>query len=121
MNKSTLLIVISSFLFFNCSSMNSPLKKLEGKWTAGGDQGEGHSWHLEYTFKGSSYNVMGYPPLSESGKMKLKETKGDSLLITFIVKKSDPHYENHDEWLVLKENTLTINSTIFNKSGEAEK
>src|SRR5687767_10230325 len=92
-------ILFLSLSLFNCSSFTSPLKKLEGKWTTGGAIDEYHSWYLEYRFKGNSYELVGYPPLSENGTMRLKETRGDSLLVEFIVKKSDPAYGNHEEWI----------------------
>lgn len=116
--KSIAFTFLLNILFLSCSNMGGPLNKLEGKWSAGGDQGDGHSWFLEYTFKGNTYSMMGYPPISESGTMKLKVANGDSMLIGFIVKKSDPHYDNHDEWLLLKNNEFILNGTTFHKSTE---
>lgn len=105
-------------LLLSCSNSGGPLKKLEGKWSAGGDQGDGHSWFMEYTFNGNSYSMLGYPPISESGTIKIKVINGDSMLIGFNVKKSDPHYDNHDEWLVLKGNEFNLNGTLFHKSSD---
>ncbi len=123
MNKFLLisLICLSNVFWVECSHPTSPFKKMEGKWTAAGDQGEGHSWYLEYTFKGNFYSMTGYPPISESGRMKLKESKGDSLLIEFIVEKSDPSYENHEQWVYVKDDQITMNGVIFNRSAVVNK
>ena len=104
-------------IFCNCSKLSNPLQKLEGKWTVSGDQGGGHSWFLEYTFTGGSYKMVGYPPISESGVIKLKEAHGDSLRVLFVVEKSDPTgYKNHEEWIFLANNTLTMNGNVFTKA-----
>ena len=116
-----IVLMLGCFFLLNCSNIFNPFKKLEGKWTAGGDQGEGHSWFLEYTFKGNSYSLMGYPPLSESGKMKLKVANDDSLLIGFIVQKSDPQNKNHEEWVYIKGDQLFLNGMSFNRSPEEKK
>lgn len=105
-------------VFSQCSSMSSPFKKLEGKWTASGDQGEGHSWYLEYTFKGNTYAMTGYPPISESGTMKLKETKGDSMLVEFKVARSDPEYQDHDSWVYFANDQITLQSITLHRSSE---
>src|SRR5688572_22516604 len=88
-------LVLMSLGLSSCSSFTSPLKKLEGKWTTGGSIDEYHSWYLEYRFNGNNYELVGYPPISENGRMKVKETRGDSILVEFIVKKSSPTYGNH--------------------------
>ena len=118
MNK--FIVIFLACFIASCSPGNNALKKLEGRWEASGSQDEEHSWFIEYNFKGDTYTKSGYPPLSEKGKIKLKEGTGDSLLITFIVEKSDPAYENHDEWIVIKENSLKINSKYFTRSAEAD-
>ena len=114
-------LMLGSFFLLNCSNMFNPFKKIEGKWIAAGDQGEGHSWYLEYTFNGKNYNMTGYPPISESGTMKLKVANGDSLLIEFIVQKSDPNYNNHDEWVYVKGDQLFLRGNSFNRSSEEMK
>lgn len=101
-----------------CSGTALPFKKLEGKWTASGDQGEGHSWYMEYTFKGNTYAMTGYPPISENGTMKLKETKGDSMLIEFKVIKSDPEYSDHTSWIYLSKDKITIQNITLHRSKE---
>lgn len=99
-----------------CKTKETRFNQLEGKWTASGDQGDGHSWFMEYTFKGNSYHMTGYPPISESGKMQIKKVIGDSLLIQFDVIKSNPESQTHENWLILKENEMTINSMKFFKA-----
>ncbi len=106
------------FLCVSCSGLPSSLKKLEGKWTASGDQGEGHSWYMEYTFKGNTYAMTGYPPISESGTMKLKETKGDSMLIEFKVLRSDPEYSDHTSWVFFANDKITVQNIILHRSTE---
>jgi hypothetical protein len=111
-------LFLFSMVLVGCSS---PVKKLEGKWTAGGNMDENHAWYLEYIFNGNNYQLMGYPPLSESGKMRCKEIKGDSMLIEFMVKKSSPHYENHEEWIYITGNTLRLGGNIFTRAGKEKK
>lgn len=111
-------LVPISIILSGCSS--SPLKKLEGKWTTGGSIDEYHSWYLEYRFKGNSYELIGYPPLSENGRMKVKETRGDSILVEFMVKKSSPVYGDHEEWIYITGNTLALGGNIFTKTNESK-
>ncbi len=110
--------LLLSLLMVSCSGLSTPFKKMEGKWTAGGDQGDGHSWYMEYTFTGNKYSMTGYPPISESGKMELKVANGDSLLIGFKVIKSDPEYKDHDEWVVIKGDELMLSGMMFHKQIE---
>ena len=109
-------ILFLSFTLYNCSSFTSPLKKLDGKWTTGGSIDEYHSWYLEYRFKGNSYELAGYPPLSETGIMKLKETRGDSMLVEFIVKKSSPQFGDHQEWIYIEDNKFFMGGKTFTRS-----
>lgn len=115
------LLLCLFLVLLGCSFQNSSFINLQGKWTAAGDiDDDGHSWYLEYTIKGNRYNITGYPPLSESGTLHLKETKGDSLLVQFRVIKSDPRYDDHDEWICLKGNQMMINSITFTRSIESK-
>jgi hypothetical protein len=116
---------VSTFLLMSmglsaCSSFTSPLKKLEGKWTTGGSFDEYHSWYLEYRFRGNNYELVGYPPLSETGRIKLKECHGDSLLVVFEVKKSSPVGGDHEEWIYLSGNTFSMEGNVFTRSNESK-
>lgn len=96
--------------------IKSPLDKLQGKWTTVGAIDEAHAWYLEYNFRGKTYELTGYPPLSESGTLRLKESRGDSMLIEFRVIKSNPDYQNHQEWIYLTGNQFKMNSNTFIRS-----
>jgi hypothetical protein len=113
--KAIFCIFFFCFISSGCSGLN-PLKKLQGKWTSAGAMDDYHTWYLEYTITGNHYKMVGYPPISEEGFLKLKETKGDSMLIEFRIQKSDPVYKNHGEWIYVTGNTFTMNGNTYNKS-----
>ncbi len=119
--KKLLAFVFFVILIFSCSGVILPFIKLEGTWTAAGPIDDEHTWYLEYKFTGNKYQLQGYPPLSESGTMHLKETKGDSLFIEFRVIKSNPEYENHSEWIYLKGDEFILNSHTFRRSIDEKK
>lgn len=111
-----IVLVVMLIIGSACSPSINPLKKIQGEWKAAGDDGEGHSWYLTYTFNDDSYTMKGYPPIAESGKLVCKEVKGDSLLIEFKVDKSSPNLSDHTNWIVVKGNTMVLNSMNFTKS-----
>lgn len=110
------ILIVFLLMNYGCSNQTSPLNRIQGEWKAGGDDGEGHSWYLTYTFTKDSYTMKGYPPIAETGKLKCKEVKGDSMLIEFNVDKSSPNLSDHTNWIVIKENTMVLNSMNFTKS-----
>jgi hypothetical protein len=108
-------------LLLNLGCIQTPLNKLQGKWTTAGSIDEAHAWYLEYNFRGKTYELTGYPPLSESGTLRLKKTKGDSMLVEFRVIKSSPEYQNHEEWIYLTGNQFKMNSNTFTRTLKEEK
>lgn len=107
--------VFLSFVLFSCSS-NHQLRKLQGKWMAAGDLGDGeHSWYMEYEFTGNSYKMTGYPPISESGHIEILQNRGDSVEVTFKVEKSSPEMNSHTDWLVIKDSILYLDVKEFHR------
>ena len=113
-----IILICTAITFPGCLLKPSPLKKLEGKWIASGSMDEYHAWYLEYTFKGNAYQMTGYPPISEEGTMKVKESNQDSMLVEFIVKKSDPVYENHRNWIRFDGEQFHLNGNVFSRKIE---
>jgi hypothetical protein len=101
---------------YSCSSEN--YSRLQGKWGASGNLGDStemRAWFINYEFSDRSYKMSGYPPISEEGTYEIIEEKADSLLMYFNVTKSSPETKSHKEWVVLKNNSVTIGSLLLNR------
>jgi hypothetical protein len=119
--REKLILALFALVIIGCSALSSPIHRLEGTWRCSGSMDEFHAWYLEYKFTGNNYEMQGYPPISESGTMHLKESKGDSLLVEFRVTRSEPEYKNHSEWIYLKGDEFILNSNTFSRSIDQKK
>jgi hypothetical protein len=44
---------------------------IQGTWRAAGDQGEGRTWFMEWTFERGTFKQTGYPPLEQRGRYRV--------------------------------------------------
>lgn len=75
------LAAIGYVLLTSCSPLDPNERFIQGGWNAAGDQGEGHSWYLEWTFSNGTFEVTGYPPLHQTGKYRLTASEGSALTL----------------------------------------
>jgi len=114
-----LFLAICSLLFVACGPIDSNEKFIQGKWTAAGDLGEGHSWYLEWTFDNETFELVGYPPLSQSGKYHMVESKDSTLTLELTDQKGDLPTDDRTIVIVIDStnNSLTIdNQGPFSRS-----
>lgn len=115
-------VFVSLPLSKGCGKPKSePFKKIEGRWSLSGTEGEGDhamSWYISYTFKKDSFFMDGYPPIYNSGTLELLEERGDSLYVKMI---SDPEGEYardpHDTWIYVNGDELTFDGKTLTKEG----
>jgi len=94
-----LLVGIGCLLLTGCKTTDPNERYIQGKWTAAGDQGEGHSWYLEWTFDNGHFEMSGYPPIQQSGNYRITESQESTLTLTLINQQGD---------LATEDRTLTI-------------
>ena len=97
------LFVSALLLLISCGDA---IEDIQGKWSAAGDHGDGHSWFIDYTFDDNDFIIDGYPPLHYEGTTELIERNGDTLEVMFHITSADPETEDFSETIILIENGL---------------
>lgn len=92
-NTIILLLLTTIITLFNTSCEEN--NHLDGVWEAAGNIGgedidSQFSWYLEYTFKGNSYELNGYPPINENGSLEYLEVKENKYTIKITPSNSEP-------------------------------
>jgi hypothetical protein len=108
--KRLLLTVLLCLLLAGCAPSDPNLKFIQGTWTAAGDQGEGHSWYLEWKFANGSFEMSGYPPIYQAGKYRMKASEGGSLTLELYSQSGDLPSDDRSMIILVDMNneTLTI-------------
>jgi hypothetical protein len=92
---------------------------IQGTWMAAGDQGEGHSWYIQWTFDNGKFHVEGYPPLVQNGNYSVVASQDSTLTLQLTNQEGDWPTDDLEVVVVIDEvnNTLTIdNLGPFTKS-----
>ena len=87
--KLILPIFIIAVVVAACSPTDPNEIFVQGKWTAAGDLGDGHSWYLEWTFDNGSFEMVGYPPIHQAGKYRLTASEGDTITLELYDQQGD--------------------------------
>jgi hypothetical protein len=82
-------LALACLLLVSCSPADPNEKFIQGKWTAAGDLGDGHSWYLEWTFDGGSFEMSGYPPIYQKGKYRMTASEGDTITLELYNQEGD--------------------------------
>lgn len=112
-----LFIPLLTIYIYSCSGRFS--QRLQGKWKASAniaDSTDMHAWYLEYEFDGKNYKMKGYPPITEEGNYEIIQENGDSLYIYFNVLNSSPETKSHEDWMLVKDSTITKGELTLRKS-----
>jgi hypothetical protein len=95
-----------------CGITDANEKFIQGKWTAAGDQGEGHSWYLEWTFDNGRFEMTGYPPIQQSGLYQIATSAENTLTLTMTEQQGDFGTEDSTLTILIDpdNNSLTIDN-----------
>jgi hypothetical protein len=117
--KTSLRLILVVLFLAACIPLDPNDQTIQGSWQAAGDQGEGHSWYLKWTFKNGTFSVEGYPPLTQTGNYRVKSSIGSSLTLELTNQKGDWPTDDREIIILIDKtnNTLTIdNLGPFSKS-----
>ena len=86
--------LLACLMLASCASSDPNVRFIQGKWTAAGDQGEGHSWYLEWSFGNGTFEMSGYPPIYQSGKYRIESSAGGTLTLELYDQSGDLSSDN---------------------------
>ena len=87
--KRLIYLALPCLLLAACSPTDPNEKLIQGKWMAAGDLGEGHSWYLEWTFNGGSFEMSGYPPIYQTGQYRVRASESDTITLELYNQEGD--------------------------------
>jgi major membrane immunogen (membrane-anchored lipoprotein) len=115
--KLLLIVVFSLLIGFSQAALsssscaeNSNEEFIQGAWRLTGQNDPKHSWFLEWTFDKGKFDLVGYPPLHQSGKYRVLKTEGSKMTIELYEQKGELGTENSQVEIVIDrdKNTLMI-------------
>ncbi len=93
---------------------------IQGAWSFGTDNGDGHGTYLVLTFTPGYFSMEGYPPLEQRGRYRVVDSRGDTLTLEFTHQSGDLPTDDREVLIVLDRaaNTLLIDgSGPYSRSG----
>ncbi len=99
--------------------MSANERFIQGTWTHGTDNGDGHGTYLELSFSAGRFSMLGYPPLEQSGRYRVTDNNGDTLTLQFTHQSGDLPADDRAVLLVLDraaDQLLVDGSGPFNRS-----
>lgn len=114
----TLLTVLLFLLigFSQAGGVSSPRAEdsneefIQGTWRLAGQNDPRHSWYLEWTFDHGKFDLVGYPPLHQSGNYRILKTEGSKMTLELYDQKGELGTQNSQIEIITdqKKGTLTI-------------
>jgi hypothetical protein len=109
-----LLASLAMLLFASlaCSTltMGDNERFIQGTWSYGTDNGDGHGTFLNLTFTPGAFKMEGYPPLEQTGRYRVLSAQGDTLSLRLTAQAGDLPTDDRDMVIVLDRaaGTLTV-------------
>ena len=74
-------VLLASSLACSTLLMGENERFIQGTWSYGTDNGDGHGTYLELTFSPGHFRMEGYPPLEQTGQYRVTSSLGSSLVL----------------------------------------
>jgi hypothetical protein len=94
---------------------------IQGTWTQGTDNGDGHGTYLELRFEAGRFTMQGYPPLEQSGRYRVTGSEGDLLTLELTDQSGDLPTDDREMLLVLdraNDSLMVDGGAPFTRSGQ---
>jgi hypothetical protein len=81
---------------------------IQGGWSHGTDNGDGHGTYLLLTFTPGYFSMEGYPPLEQRGRYRVVDSRGDTLTLAFTHQSGDLPTDDRELLIVLDRTADTL-------------
>src|ERR1044072_4912921 len=113
--KLLLMVVFSLLMGFSQAALspsprveNSNEEFIQGSWRLAGQNDPKHSWYLEWTFDKGKFDLVGYPPLHQSGNYRVLKTEGSKMTLELYEQKGELGTENSQIEIIIDKSNNTL-------------